>query len=401
MDNPTKEQLREEMEKKLLANPKTRDVVLEMRRQRDSAKANETEQQFYGNMFKTMKDSLEKLGETNTVKSQTELMQKNTETVFMLADGLSLLIKALGEQDNTDNLLELQSIKGAITKLAEKKVPAPIVNIEAPIVKIPEAKIIDKSTVIQETKEIQEAVKILGKILEKVSVKQNSIVKIGNVDPDEAVAVRMVDKNGKNFVDLMANWFIGGSSGGGFPGNQTDLDTGSGTDLHGVVAIGLPASGGFVVGGTTTNPLNVTGTFTTSGSVEITNDTGNPIPVNGTVAASQSGVWTVTQSGAWTVTVAVPTTTHTGTTTTVGDSASSVTLLAANTARSGGAIRNDSSARLYIEQGATATTSSVDYLDYGDVYELPILAGGEVYRGIITGIWASDAGGSAYVRENV
>lgn len=95
------------------------------------------------------------------------------------------------------------------------------------------------------------------------------------------------------------------------------------------------------------------------------------------------------------------TATHTATSTTVGDSAVSVTLLAANSARSGAAIRNDSTARLYIEQGATATTSSVDYLDQGDVYELPILAGNEVYRGIITGIWASDAGGSAYVRENV
>lgn len=92
---------------------------------------------------------------------------------------------------------------------------------------------------------------------------------------------------------------------------------------------------------------------------------------------------------------------HTGTTATVGDSASSVTLLAANSARTGAAIRNDSSARLYIEQGATAATTSVDYLDTGDVYELPVLAGGEVYRGVITGIWASDAGGSAYVRENV
>ncbi len=91
---------------------------------------------------------------------------------------------------------------------------------------------------------------------------------------------------------------------------------------------------------------------------------------------------------------------HTGTSSTVGDSASSVTLKAANANRSGLAIRNDSTARLYIEQGATATTSSVDYLDQGDVYELPLLADGGVYRGIVTGIWASDAGGSAYVREN-
>ena len=290
----SKEQLREEMEKKLLLNPKTKDVVLEMRRQRETAKAQETEQEFYGNMFKTMKQSLENISDTNAVKSQTDLMQRNTETVFMLADGLSLLVKAMAEKDNTENLSELTAIKEAISKLAEKRIPAPVVNVEAPIIKAPEAVVIDKSTVIQETKEMQEAVKVLGKILEKVSIKQSSIVKIGNVDPDEAVAVRMVDKDGKNFVDLVSSWFIGGSSGGGFPGTQTDLDTGAGTDNHGVVAIGLPASGGFVVGGTVTNPFNVTGTFTTSGSVEITNDVGNPIPVSGTVAVTQSGSWTFT-----------------------------------------------------------------------------------------------------------
>ena len=256
----SKEQLREEMEKKLLLNPKTKDVVLEMRRQRETAKAQETEQEFYGNMFKTMKQSLENISDTNNVKSQTDLMQKNTETVFMLADGLSLLVKAMAEKDNTENLSELTAIKEAITKLAEKRIPAPVVNVEAPIIKAPEAVVIDKSTVIQETKEMQEAVKVLGKILEKVSIKQSSIVKIGNVDPDEAVAVRIVDKDGKGFVDLISNWFVGGGGGTGFPGTQTDLDTGAGTDNHGVVAIGLPASGGFVVGGTATNPFNITGT---------------------------------------------------------------------------------------------------------------------------------------------
>jgi hypothetical protein len=93
--------------------------------------------------------------------------------------------------------------------------------------------------------------------------------------------------------------------------------------------------------------------------------------------------------------------THTGTTATVADAAVSTTLLAANSARSGAAIRNDSTARLYSEEGAVATTSSVEYVDQGDIWYSTPLLNGEVYRGIITGIWASDAGGSAYVRENV
>jgi hypothetical protein len=40
-------------------------------------------------------------------------------------------------------------------------------------------------------------------------------------------------------------------------GDDSDLDAGAGVDLHDVVAIGLPANGGHVVGGTVTNPLVV------------------------------------------------------------------------------------------------------------------------------------------------
>jgi len=98
---------------------------------------------------------------------------------------------------------------------------------------------------------------------------------------------------------------------------------------------------------------------------------------------------------------ATGTATHTTTETTVGDSATSVTLLAANTARTMAVIRNSSTARLYVAFGATATTASPYFLDQDDILELPILAGSEVYRGIITGIWASDAGFSAYIQESV
>lgn len=96
-----------------------------------------------------------------------------------------------------------------------------------------------------------------------------------------------------------------------------------------------------------------------------------------------------------------PTTTHTCTESSVGDAATSVTLLAANTARTGCTIRNDSTAILYIAKGATATTSSPIRLTSQSIYELPVLSGAEIYRGIITGIWDSDAGGNARIEELV
>jgi hypothetical protein len=80
--------------------------------------------------------------------------------------------------------------------------------------------------------------------------------------------------------------------------------------------------------------------------------------------------------------------------TSVGDSASSVTLLASNSARKGFKIFNDSTAILYVKYGATASTSSftVRLTPYG-IHE------GVGYTGRIDGIWASDAGGNARITE--
>lgn len=78
----------------------------------------------------------------------------------------------------------------------------------------------------------------------------------------------------------------------------------------------------------------------------------------------------------------------------VSGSASSVTVLAANSARVGGSIYNDSSAIVYLKFGATASTTSFTVKLAADTYyEIP---GG--YTGIIDGIWAS-ATGSARVTE--
>jgi len=82
---------------------------------------------------------------------------------------------------------------------------------------------------------------------------------------------------------------------------------------------------------------------------------------------------------------------------TVGDSDSSVTLLASNSRRKGASIVNTSTAILYLRMdGGTATATTG--------YNVPLIQGGyfEVpfgYTGAITGIWASDAGGAANVAE--
>jgi len=87
----------------------------------------------------------------------------------------------------------------------------------------------------------------------------------------------------------------------------------------------------------------------------------------------------------------------TATHSTVGDAAASTTILAANSARRGASIINTSSAILYLDMSggtATATTRHHVQLVQGAYFEVPF-----GYTGLITGIWASDAGGSANVVE--
>lgn len=84
----------------------------------------------------------------------------------------------------------------------------------------------------------------------------------------------------------------------------------------------------------------------------------------------------------------------------VAGSASSVTLLAANTSRIGAQVTNDSSALLYIKFGTTASTTSYTVVLAGaasapfSYYEVP--AG---YTGRIDGIWASATGNARVTEE--
>lgn len=77
----------------------------------------------------------------------------------------------------------------------------------------------------------------------------------------------------------------------------------------------------------------------------------------------------------------------TGAASSVGISATSVTIIAANTARREVIIRNDTTQDLYLAHGATATLSSAVKLKRGDVYIE------DKYIGVISGIWSSTGGG--------
>ena len=82
------------------------------------------------------------------------------------------------------------------------------------------------------------------------------------------------------------------------------------------------------------------------------------------------------------------------TTATVAGAATNTTLLAANWARKGAAVVNDSGAILYLKCGATSSTTDYTVKMFPDAYfEVPF-----GYLGIITGTWAS-ATGNARITE--
>lgn len=109
------------------------------------------------------------------------------------------------------------------------------------------------------------------------------------------------------------------------------------------------------------------------------------------IASNQSAIPVTVSS----TTVAVTTT---NTKSNVSGSASSVTILAANANRVSGAVTNDSAAILYLDEsgGTASSTSYTVLLQPGDFYSFPQ----PIYRGAITGIWAS-ATGAARVVEGV
>ena len=83
--------------------------------------------------------------------------------------------------------------------------------------------------------------------------------------------------------------------------------------------------------------------------------------------------------------------------TSVADSDSAQTLLAANSDRKGVVIYNDSTVILYVALGSAASTTNFTYkLVPTATLEL---FGDKNYTGLISGIWASNASGNARITE--
>lgn len=127
---------------------------------------------------------------------------------------------------------------------------------------------------------------------------------------------------------------------------QADFDTTGATQDLSLIGVALPSAAGAVIGGTAANPIRINPTGTTAQPVT---DNGGSLTVDGTVAATQSGTWTVDQgTSPWVVDgsgVTQPvsdaggslTVDDGGTTLSVDDGGGSLTVDGAVTANQGGA----------------------------------------------------------------
>lgn len=162
--------------------------------------------------------------------------------------------------------------------------------------------------------------------------------------------------------------------------------------------------------------ITVDGTVAISGAVPVT-DNGGSLTVDGTVAATQSGTWNLnniagtislptgaaTEASLASLAAAVsgsnlrmqpvlqtPVASSAALVTSVAALATSQTLLAANTARVGFAIYNDSASVCYLKFGATASSTSFTVLlSAGSYYEY---AGHGVYTGQVDALWSTATG---------
>lgn len=135
------------------------------------------------------------------------------------------------------------------------------------------------------------------------------------------------------------------------------------------------------IGNNQSVPLWISGTVTPTGTQTVTGS----VSVLNSVTGSMSVLNTVTVRDAGNANSSV---------TSVASSATSVTLIASNANRKGATIYNNSTKKLYVKLGATASTTSFSVLLFANAYwEVPAF-----YTGVVDGIWDA-VNGAALVTE--
>jgi len=252
---------------------------------------------------------------------------------------------------------------------------------------------------------------------------KNKSVTINNSNPSEAIPVRLTDKTGRKFYDAIMQAF---SSGECYPFRLPTGETArANLDENGNIAITITSASidNFPVEyplpdsqvATLTPPAAITGfalEITLQSVLNSLNDIQTTAETLGLEATLQQ---ILTQLGSLALDSTLETvdtrlediaqntgslvsqgsSPQTATVTSVNDTALSTQLLAANTNRKGATFYNDSSSRLYLKLGTTATTTSYTIqIAPSGYYEIP-----NGYTGRVDGIWSADSTGAVRITE--
>lgn len=147
---------------------------------------------------------LERVNETlKAFGDQSAKMFQNISSALVNVD--NRLKKQLGPSMILNELLRAnQKLEKIFKKETFINVEPPKVNVAPTKVIVPEPKVIDGTKIIQETKYIGQAVKLLMAIFQLVSDdKKISRVFVENAQPDQAISVKLVDRSGRSFYDAV------------------------------------------------------------------------------------------------------------------------------------------------------------------------------------------------------
>lgn len=219
------------VEKKLAKDPRFAGIVVQMKQLRTQSEAAKDQKQFYADMVALMEKALEKTAEATAATSPGDLMVKNVDTAALMVEVMKDFVHSVADKELEQSMVDqlkalttgLDSLQKNMERIAAKEVPTPQVNVVEKVVElvVPEPKVIDNTKVIQETAEAKKQTSLLEKLLSSKLIKSASSF-ISNLLPGDAIAVRLVSKDGKEFIDPRT---IGGGgamiAGGGGQGPAT------------------------------------------------------------------------------------------------------------------------------------------------------------------------------------
>lgn len=209
----------EAIQEKLAKNPKFADQALKFKELILQAEMKDDQKEFFQKTVELMSQLLEKSKEGVTAKTPNDLMVQNVETASLMVETMKEFIEVVGDKEIEQGLSDqLKSLTAQFFKLGEdmkaiasKKIPAPVVNVEAPRVEVKVPDIIvpeQKTTVIQETEEAKQQTGLLSGLFKLM--KGGLSVKVENYEPKDAVPVRIVDKGAETFIDAFMSFVAGG-----------------------------------------------------------------------------------------------------------------------------------------------------------------------------------------------